>query len=187
MQIKTNQVYFTSLTLSSSFLTFSDFIQCMFSKSRMQIILFLISRGKIRCSTRSYACKSCVTSASGLRCVHPTTGHCHHQHISSSYQRTQIMKSSTHTGIPLFKNMDDKKWNRKVTITQFSKADHKKLLTFDVSVLDTYPDDVDQKRKTVVAIHGIPGASDDFESLAAKLFEKGIRLVAPTSLGMLLL
>lgn len=97
------------------------------------------------------------------------------------------MKSSIHTGIPLFKNMDDKKWNRKVTITQFSKADHKKLLTFDVSVLDTYPDDVDQKRKTVVAIHGIPGASDDFESLAAKLFEKGIRLVAPTSLGMLLL
>lgn len=57
-------------------------------------------------------------------------------------------------------------------------------MTFNISVLDTFPDDVDQKRGTVVAIHGFPGTGNDFESLATKLHERGIRLVAPTSLGM---
>ncbi|BFZ16173.1 hypothetical protein BsWGS_19212 [Bradybaena similaris] len=75
-------------------------------------------------------------------------------------------------------------WNRVVTVEQCSKNNKAKMMTFNISVLDTFPDDVEQKRGTVVALHGFPGTGNDFESLATTLHERGIRLIAPTSLGM---
>ncbi|CAG5121298.1 unnamed protein product [Candidula unifasciata] len=99
-----------------------------------------------------------------------------------SDQQTMIMKTSSHTAAS--GRREKQEWNRIVTIKQCSKNNKAKMLTFNVSVLDTCPDDVDQKRSTVVAIHGCPGTGNDFKSLARKLHERGIRLVAPTSLGM---
>ncbi|CAL1544772.1 unnamed protein product [Lymnaea stagnalis] len=79
---------------------------------------------------------------------------------------------------------DNQNWGRIVTLRVPSKHDENKTLDFKVSVLDTYPDADDRTRPTVVAVHGLPGGGIDFLSLASKLHAKGIRFVAPTSLGM---
>ncbi|KAK6973846.1 hypothetical protein BgiMline_025084 [Biomphalaria glabrata] len=78
----------------------------------------------------------------------------------------------------------NKSWDHYVTISLPSKLDENKALNFNVHVYDTGPYEPSAKNPVVVAVHGMPGTGQDFTSLANSLHSKGIRLVAPTSLGM---
>ncbi|XP_012944047.1 eukaryotic translation initiation factor 4 gamma 2 [Aplysia californica] len=52
-----------------------------------------------------------------------------------------------------------------------------------MSVLDTFPGDQTQERKTVVLVHGIPGQATNFDSLITKLHDMDIRAIAPSDIG----
>ncbi|XP_012938610.1 uncharacterized protein LOC101861366 [Aplysia californica] len=75
------------------------------------------------------------------------------------------------------------KWEQEIDV-RVPCADfkgHWKIKTLRVSVLDSHPEDVDQERMTVVAVHGTP--ETEFRPLAEQLHGMGVRLIAPKSLG----
>ncbi|KAH9518764.1 hypothetical protein Btru_006193 [Bulinus truncatus] len=78
----------------------------------------------------------------------------------------------------------NKSWDRFVTVSLPSKLDHKKLINFTIHVYDTGTNESNNNQHVVVGIHGMPGTGQDFTSLANNLHSKGIRFIAPTSIGM---
>ncbi|XP_059138782.1 uncharacterized protein LOC131927130 isoform X2 [Physella acuta] len=75
-------------------------------------------------------------------------------------------------------------WTKTVTVSLPQKHNPGKNLPFRISVLDTFPGVADENKPTVVAIHGVPNTGKVYQSLATQLYNKGIRLVAPTTFGM---
>lgn len=59
-------------------------------------------------------------------------------------------------------------------------------IQIDVDYLDTNCSDVDQKRPTILAVHGAPGNYNDYSAVISRFKEKGFRVVAPNFPGNLL-
>lgn len=56
-------------------------------------------------------------------------------------------------------------------------------ISIDVDYLDTNSGDVDQKRPTILAVHGAPGNYNDYSAVIERFKEKGFRVVAPNFPG----
>lgn len=56
-------------------------------------------------------------------------------------------------------------------------------IQIDVDYLDTNSSDVDQKRPTILAVHGAPGNYNDYAAVIERFKEKGFRVVAPNFPG----